>query len=80
MNENVCKECAGEVEVGEICHFCGASPEGFENCGASNLQVLFTWQRDTERDGFTTNPSTGLPMEEGDILDSGGYAVGQSPD
>jgi hypothetical protein len=45
MNENVCKECDGEVEVGDICRFCGASPEGFENCGALNLQVLLTYQR-----------------------------------
>jgi hypothetical protein len=39
MNENVCKECDGEVEVGEICHFCGASPAGFENCGTNPVNI-----------------------------------------
>jgi hypothetical protein len=89
MNENVCKECDGEVEVGDICRFCGASPEGFENCGALNLQVLLTYQRDTGRGGLTTddpstgllvNPSTGLPMLDGSMVDIGGNAVGESSD
>lgn len=42
MNEDICKECGGEVEIGEICRFCGAFPEGFENCGTNPVNIRYS--------------------------------------
>ena len=39
MAENICKECGGEVEVGEICSFCGAMADGVENCGTNPMNI-----------------------------------------
>ena len=39
MANEHCKECGGEVEVGEICRFCGAMAEGFEKCGTNPVNI-----------------------------------------
>lgn len=46
MADEICKECGGEVDVGELCRFCGALAEGFEVCGTVKLQILTPYKPD----------------------------------
>lgn len=53
-NEN-CKECGNEVEVGELCPFCGAMAEVFENCRSEKLHIFTPYHRQGNRAAMPSN-------------------------
>lgn len=49
MAAEFCKECGAEVEVGDLCRFCGALAEGFKNCETKKLQIFTPYHRQDRR-------------------------------